>query len=289
MAKLIIKIATVILVSLFLCNVVSYGLIRYCNYSVMRFFGQKSYRSYEGIKAIEKANNPGNAEVVIVGDSVAKYITSNDKTLNLATNLWVSMAGQYIIVDNLIKHNKNVKKIYLFVVPESLENDLAGVGTYNYFIKPFYTTDNMAKFSSDTISKVNVKPYSILFTTPISKILPIFSIIDYSRSEQIVSKHFISPTTADYLRRIKTLCTSNNIQFAVLPCPISKTNFNRYMQNRINERISSDLIHYQLLDIMANYFSSITVLDDKYFLPDLFHSKDDNSRRYFLGAMAKYL
>lgn len=255
----------------------------------MRFFGQKSYRSYEGIKAIEKSNDPGNAEVVIVGDSVAKYITSNDRTLNLATNLWVSMAGQYIIVDNLIKHNKNVKKIYLFVVPESLENDLTGVGTYNYFIKPFYTTDNMGKFSSDTISKVNVKPYSILFTAPISKILPIFSIIDYSKTEQIVPKHFISPTTADYLRRIKALCDSNNVQFAVFPCPISKTNFNRYMQSRINERIASDLVYYQLSDIMANYFKSITVLDDKYFLPDLFHSKDDNCRRYFLGAMAKYL
>src|SRR6185369_12899707 len=106
------------------------------------------------------------------------------KYYNLASNVWASLIGQYIIAHNALETSKHIKNIYLFYHPDSFQNDLDQPWTYNYIVKPFYTSEYRNFFSENAINRLKQNRFFFLFELPIAKTLPIFNKIDYSDKKE---------------------------------------------------------------------------------------------------------
>jgi len=225
--------------------------------------------------AITNSNKKTNDSTIILGDSVAHQIFKSfdsikDNFYDLTTNQAVSMAGQYILIMNIINNNKNIKEIYLVYHPRSFSNNLYQIWTFDYFVKPFLTIKNKKYFSQLVLEKLNkLKIYKIAIM-PIIKIIPNFPSLDYSKFSEDSNKNlsFLSDISIEYLKKIKIECQKNNINFKVISCPIKKSSIDNYdlLKKQIHEN--------NLEDIFQDFFKKMQFYDDSNFM-DPFHFKKD--------------
>jgi hypothetical protein len=273
MKKMCLKISVFLITIFIIANIFSYAVLR--SERLKNFFGVYRIAS-EVYGAINESRKGQRYDTFIIGDSVARQLMSvldgyKRGVVDLTSNQAISMAGQYILVDNILKSNPNVKSIYLLYTPKSLDNNLNQKWTYNYFIKPFYL-NNSDKFTSNTSNKVNKKIYSVFYLFPMSKVLPIFFVVNYKDQsyQPYNSKLIISETSIEYLQIIKRICAERKVVFKIIPLPISK----KY-QKEYSYAITQ--VHQNMLDdVFGAYFNNILVLSDKYFIDDAIHFKSDS-------------
>ena len=275
MTKLIIKSTIFFFATLLAANIISTIILHSAKASHYFRAGEEIFF------ALEKSSRASNAATAVLGDSVANQLFSlinenkNDMIV-LTSNRAISMAGQYIILDNIIRSDKKLKKIYLVCTPGSLFYDLNEVYTFNYFIKPIYTTYGHALFTDRTNKIIESKPYSFIYSLPMAQILPIFNLVDYSSgvSSNTVGNNVISMTSIEYLKLMKKKCSDSAITFKILPTPIS----NKYSVDFINakEQVSEN----NLESVFGKYFDNITVYDNHFFYNDFIHIKPE-----FLGSL----
>lgn len=292
MIKLIFKILLLVFISLIVCNIIASYITK--NENIMRAFisSRDRWSSYT-YDAIKKSKTASSSKIAFIGDSVARQIIEGEKhdILDLSTNANVTMAGQYLIVNNIIKYQPNIKKIYLFVIPESLKIDINTKGIYNYFIKPFYSDEYKSELSCDTINIIMSKPYYIFYDMAISKVLPIFTLIDYSNTKMPINNNkFISKTAEYYLKRCKQICDNNGVEFVVLPCPMAMTRYNKFVKDGIKEKLFMDARQTGMYGLIGDYFNNIMVFDDKYFRTDdkCIHRKGESWPEVTNRVMSKF-
>jgi len=267
MQKFTAKICFFIVSCFIIANILSLAILnseKLSAYFVTKKFGNETYQ------ALKKSIIPSSAKNLIIGDSVARHIfaidsVNNAKYYNLASNVWASMIGQYIIALNAIETNKMIRNIYLFYHPDSFQNDLDQPWTYSYIVKPFYTTKYRVFFSENAITKLKQCRFFILFELPIAKTLPIFNKIDYSSTKEwhgfpnVQQKPYLSEISIEYLKKLEKICLEKGITLSVVMPPIAKkydTDFSM-MKMQID---SNDLGN-----IFNGYFENKQILDDKYF------------------------
>lgn len=227
-------------------------------------------------RAIVASRQRIEAENVLMGDSVAGRLASHlnlDKNWKVLTSIQgISLAGQYVFIKNIVA-NPNVENIVLLYHPRSFMNDLNQPQTYLRFIRNFYTTENIRLLTRETIDKINKKQVSVIYRTSLSKVSPLFCLINYEddRYEDVLNKKSITPylsdTSIQYLRLIKKVCDSNNVRFKVIMPIISTRDANRL--NVMKNQLAS---YVELKEVFQDYFEHIVFLDDKYFTDAIHYS-----------------
>lgn len=274
MVRLLIKILFFITTSFVLLNLISFVLVR------NNFISKPTIEVYEAIDSSNKRHE--GKDVLILGDSVARQLVSigiknKAHIIDLSCNMAISLAGQYVLFENVLKNNKQIKTVCILLVPDSFTNNLNQKYTHNYFVKPFYT-EYSAYLTKNTIQIVNSKYSKVVAVfdpffgkLPLSKVLDVTS-IDYHDDSS--SKHgtHLSPISIEYLTLIQNKCSKLNIKLKIYPLPISVSTYNKirsldYFRNQINNN--------QYNDILGEYINNLVVLDDNFFLKDTVHFKSE--------------
>ena len=220
---------------------------------------------------IAKSKSPVTSDVIILGDSVAKQLFKNEG-YNFILNAPATIVGHYVVLNNILRQNKNVRKVFLVACPGSLSIKFDNTYTYNSFIKPFYNDENTPFFSRAVEKYLKEHRYYSLYKLPIAKVLPLFTLIDCSsyRPEKPDANYEYS-LFIEYMGKIITLCKSNNVEFRILTPPLSSNNYNSIKFNKLKKVISDN--NYQTF--FSSYFTNIIVKDDSYFKEDHWHYKKE--------------
>jgi len=210
---------------------------------------------------------------VIVGDSVAgqlsKKIHTDNSWVSLTSVQGISMAGQYLLLSNLIKNN-NLDNIVLIYHPRSLMNDLNQPHTYVNFVRNFYNEEYYHLLTGETKYKIESKFFSALYFTSLSKVSTLFCLINYRDNNYVQFltvaevKPYISNTSAQYLKLIYKLCIDHNIKLTAILPPISERDA-KYIYIIQQQAITDGMEH-----ILKDYFSNIVVIKETY-LSDAIH------------------
>jgi hypothetical protein len=270
MLKAISKTCFFIISSFFIANALSHAII---SSEILSFIVGNNKIGNETYQALKKSKISSSAESIIIGDSVARPIFSEEsenktKYYNLASNECISLIGQYVIANNALSINKQIKRLYLIYHPDAFLNNLDEPFTYNYFVKPFYTCEYRIFLSVNAINRLKTNEFFFLFGLPISKTLPIFNKIDYNDKKfddwfgfpkALRQRPYLSEISIEYLKKLEKLCLEKNVTLSVVMAPISKrydTDFSM-LQSQIK---ANNLNH-----IFAGYFENKIILDDSYF------------------------
>lgn len=241
------------------------------------------------IEKIEKSREYNDYNCLILGDSVCNQIygslqEKNADYLILASNRALTMAGQFILVQNFIETHPEVKEIDLIIIPESLTATFDTVYGYQYTAIPFVLTEEISELNTETIGLMNetygsffMQPY-IVQTISNSPMLRKVYINTLYRLNPIESSGAgLSQISVEYLRQIDELCSENDIDFNIISGPIADTSEHRIMLENLEEEIRRE----GLEELFSDYFCNIIFFPEEYFVDGIhFCDEYDNSEFY---------
>jgi len=255
--KFIIKLSIFALISL---PVLSFKnlLFYYTDLYKSSVYGPEVYRSLAKSKMKKKVKK------LLIGDSVGNQLYDNESyngsIFSLTCNQAISMVGQYILLANFLQTNKEnlPEEVILLITPDSFSNNLNQNLTYHYFLKPFYYKENEKYF--DDLCKAQIKKIPNYYTST----MPFIRSSNWSPDFDVKkdsSYKVISPISSDYLAKIKSLCTANNIKFTVAPTPVRSSRYKVIAEYAKNPEVTQSNLSADL----CNYFSNIVYMPDRLF------------------------
>lgn len=234
---------------------------------------------------IEQSKEKQDAKSLIIGDSVAAQLFGNDKKIRKAYtitgNCSATLAGYYILMRNYVENNPQTERIWLVISPDLIANAADTDLTYQYYVVPYYTDENMEYITPNVQSYIDNK-FGVVSTRvePVKKILynDIFMLSHYrnyieaTRSDERQEMR-ISWLTAEYLKQMKKLCDSNNIKLRVVAPPLQD---NRRM--RTWKGFEEDVEYYGLKDVLKGYKKNANYYHEDNF-KDEYHFEDHVLRK----------
>ncbi len=258
MKKLIVKSIFFVIIGFIILNIIGYWIMNneylsgHLSWGYVLTSIRKSQRS-----------NPGKIKVIILGDSVTNHIFRCDVHPNsLTTSAAVLMPGQYILAYNAIKQNPNLKYVVLMFNPTTISGRFEQKMTYNNFLKPFYTFENLPLFTPLLLSKISQIRWAHRVIFPFFKTAPLFSDTDFRKVRKSRWSPILYDVTIQYLRKLRNLCLKHNIELVVVSSPVRKGRNRRYKNWRAMKK---QIKENRLGDIFKNYFKTIIYIDKKHF------------------------
>lgn len=200
-------------------------------------------------------------KVLLLGDSVCRQIhgqKSSDHMLNLSENQSYEIAGNYLLLANLVQQGNHFDTVALYFNPFSLSCALDQIYTYNYFVKPF----------RPYLTKLDqVEQNYIQNTFPEKGILDFLPVVKYHFSDWQLSTssdgRIISNTSIKYLEKIINLCQEENMFFFFRAIPV------RASRQREVEQIASNSQEFLTQNrTLQDYFENISYLPDSLYLDE---------------------
>lgn len=234
-----------------------------------------NYPGHQIYEAIDKSKKKSTQTRLLLGDSVARQLFPNDESNDyfnsLAANQAISMAGQFILLNNYIKEGNKIDTLILLFTPESFQNNLNDELTFHYFIKPFYNKVNKPYFTNYLVGQVKKIPFYQLSVVP-----HIYSTIwaPEFTCKDTMDYSFLSPISIEYLSRIKELSDVCHFELIIKSPPVS---FNK--KTVVEQMDVAEAKKCGLLNEFQAYFNSVHYFDSTLFVdgthlkqPELFIS-----------------
>lgn len=257
----------------FLCRLLLFGGIALPLLTVESLYSwyTKSYEltvnGNEVYLSIRKSKTTKKVKVLIIGDSVGKQLYDNniynDDIYSLTCNQAISMAGYYLLLQNFISRNrcKLPGKVILIATPGTFSNNLNQVYSYHYFLKPFYKPEYAKYFTAVCFKQIKKIPF--YYTSQLPVILNSNWSPAYSDNNDSGVYRLISPISNDYLARIRSLCSVNNIVFNIYCPPLKTANRKQVIQLSAN---TGEFEKCGLKQEFTAYFKNIKYLPDSLFV-----------------------
>ena len=226
----------------------------------------------EIIPTIEKVQKEDAYTKLLIGDSVCFRLFSELQDLNTqyliaGTNRGVTMSGQYILVEEFLKHHPQATDVYLSVIEDSLITDYETGYGYQYGVMPFAETDTLKLLDPET-RKQMAHVYGGLFSkerivwliedSPLNKKL-YYNLLD--KLNPTYSKLTFPDVTIRYLVKMKTLCEENGVQFHLLAEPLKDIE----QRHEIEKTLRAEYEKTELADCFPDYFDQITYYPEERF------------------------
>lgn len=228
---------------------------------------EKSKKKKSGIKAL------------IIGDSVGFQLFNstkyNDSIYSLTTNQAISLTGQYILLNNFIAANPDLKNVLMIYTPFAFKRDLNQKYTFQYFLKPFYREEYRQYFSASVENQVKQIPF--YFACQFGPVLTSDWSPDYSGPDFNSQPNFISDLSVEYLTKIVALCNEHHIKLIILPTPTRES-------RREEVKRYETIVHFPDYDF-KDYFSRILFIPDSCFLDDVHLKEAEKYRAPYLSVI----
>ena len=208
----------------------------------------------ETYESIRRAETPGAHRLIVTGDSVCHQlllVQTPPDSLNLSCNWAVTVAGQYMLAHEALKHTTGVQEVILAYQPTDFQDGLTRINTYHYFVKPFYPRAEFRELMSPAImAELDKRPLFRLSLLPMFRYTGMLDSVNYT-DHSPVSFRYISPLAAEYLRRYAEMCRTAGIRFRVISTPISTAS--GYDEKVFLQEVAAA----KLQDIFAGYTATI--------------------------------
>jgi hypothetical protein len=258
MKQFLIRVILFVLIGVAAFHVKSYLLLRNDKY-------QRKVSAKEVYHVIGKSRQKNPSKKILLGDSVARQFFNSDEesdTLNsLASNQAISLAGQYILLDNYLKAGNKIDTCYAVFIPSSFQNDLNQLFTYNYFIKPFYKPEYKPLLTPTVNRQVQKIPYQ--------GIAQYFCILTNNWAPEFETKDkadyvFFSPISVEYIHKMSALAKQNHFRLIFVPA-LCNENQRKLIATFDKKELAKNNIESEF----ADYFDNIQYFDSKYFVDDM--------------------
>lgn len=270
MKSFLIRLVIFVLIGAVAFHIKSYLLLRNDKY-------QRKVAAREVYHVISKSKQHNPSRKILIGDSVARQFYNSDQendTLNsLATNQAISLAGQYLLLDNYLKAGNVIDTCYAVFIPSSFQNNLQQLYSYNYFVKPFYTNEYKPLLTKTVQTQVEKIPYY--------GIAQYFGILTNNWSPEFISTDkqgyaFFSPITVEYIKKMSALSQARNFKLIFVPA-LCNENQRKDIESFDRGELSQNGIDH----ILADYFDHIQYLDSKYFVDDMHLDKPEDFKHLY--------
>lgn len=208
---------------------------------------------------IKRSKTESSSSIVVIGDSVAEQLFTNsggDSINSLACSYSISAVGQYLLLKNYIKANPAIKQCAIVMTPFSFQNNLDLPWTYNYFLKPFNTSEYTYEFNEEVRERISKIPYHSISGFPIIKVTNWSPKLDHAVED---STQFLSSVSISYLRKIDSLAKAEKFKIIIISPLISISKRQKVLGLKNN--VPADLRQY-----FQNYFLKIKYIDSNEFL-----------------------
>ncbi|MES2567352.1 MAG: hypothetical protein V4565_10820 [Bacteroidota bacterium] len=208
---------------------------------------------------------------LLLGDSVGNQLfpntTANDTVNSLCCNQAIGIIGHFFLLNNYLEAGNDVDTVFMLFTPSSFLNNLNQIYTYHYFLKPFYKNEYKPLFTATVNEQIKKIPYSAFCQVPTiltSNWAPNF------KSKDKIDYTFISPVSAEYLKKIKLLSIRHNFKLIILSPPVS---FRKKMKfDKINK---NEIAKNNFDDEFKDYFKTIIYLNDSLFMDGTHLKKEE--------------
>ena len=278
--------------------------------------GQGYIRTTFGrLSEIDNLKPSSKIRVVLLGDSLAMGIDgpqANPLVLNLSTNWWLSMAGQYFILKKTFDQGLR-PELCVVISSTSLwgnnfdtrSNLKAGDG---YFFRPFASWDNIFELCFDAKRpdlawRMIVKGLipSAHFNKEMLALLigdrlidkPKIAINPRIREQNIKSFILRNPSTVSklakfYFRKICDLCRKNNTKLVILEAYIPESRFTAEVNHKaIIEEMEG--VAKANDDVVVAFVNRKFIFPDSFFKTDGVHLADEAAKREFRDGVYKII
>jgi len=210
---------------------------------------------------IQSVKHHEHKDKLLLGDSVCRQIHGRKSTstmLNLSENQSYEIAGNYILLANLLEHGSSFDTVALYFNPFSLTCDINQIYTYNYFIKPF-------RPYLDKLDKLEL--VDIENTFPKQSRFNFLPVVKYQFSnwqlEAVEESTVISSTSMKYLEKIMQLCEESDMYFVFKAMPIKASR-----QKEVETIASNSQEYLHQYPTLRKYFENIAYLPDSLYLDE---------------------
>jgi len=233
-------------------------------------FSQNRTVASEAIfRAIARSKLHASGKILLIGDSVAHQLKLGDSQshyFDLTTNAAISLAGQFVLVQNALENNTNLEKIVLVYHPQCFNNNLDQEWTFNYFCKPFLFLRNCDTWSSSVLQEISQKPYWLVYA-PVVRYTSLLGSIDYSDGP-LSHRAFLSDISSDYLIKIEEISEEFGLEFVIVAPPLSEASTENVRELRMSIEACG------LEELFRHYEESVIYWPDSCF-KDSIHIKSE--------------
>jgi len=224
--------------------------------------------------AIEKSRKIlDSSNTILLGGSVANqmyYSEEYNGSINsCCTVMPITMAGQYLILKNIIRHNDlKGKDVVLIMHPNGFTARLHGASLYHYFMKPFYNNEFIPLMDSlmlETLSGISNRYIYQLPVVRCTNWVPNKEQLDLEKANAS-----LAPLSVHYLKAIDSLAETHKFRFRVI-APIQPEKNKQLSYQKLKEEIGLNGLKH----IFKDYFDDLKYFRDNFF-EDGFHVKDRN-------------
>ncbi|MCX7046401.1 MAG: hypothetical protein NTX50_13065, partial [Candidatus Sumerlaeota bacterium] len=203
--------------------------------------------------AISRSHKSAPYDTVVLGDSVANqfFIEELEKKYRyytLTSNAAITLVGQYILVENIIRSNPGkLKRIYLVARTGCISSDqLSTRYAYNYFILPFVNRGNKDFIEKEVKDKLSVSIWYKLGQISIFKLFPniiqgpdLRQLKKYESSEAN-SNNLLPSINIIYIKKMLEACHRRNIELHIVSPPLPERDCDRQKMRSLFETSGID-------------------------------------------------
>lgn len=215
---------------------------------------------------------------LILGDSVCNQLLNGLQEVNeeyciVGNNRGVTIAGQYLLLNEFFKTHENVTDVYLIVGLDALETNIDITYGYQYVVIPFsriHALDNLNDETLDemshTFGSVFLNPYvaqTIGDSNVGRKLYLNYLKQRYAESNPTAGQYgVLSEVTVTYLMKMQALCEEKGATLHLLPDPLVDTEY-RHNQAALLE---TEFVSYGFDTCFPDYFRLIQYYPQEQFV-----------------------
>lgn len=223
---------------------VSFGIVFLSAYNpfdvfLMNVINASDYEKNEGLREIapyiEKVQQRDGTTKLIVGDSMCHQMFNGLQKYNsdytiVGSNGAITLAGQYLLVNEYLKNHENVTDICMFFFPGSLSRSYDTKLGYQYVVMPFGNYNLLTDLEPNTIEDM-ASVYGEVFLNQ--------KVINWMEKSAVGKKIYYNllkesgigyveksklEIANQYVKKIYELCEQNNIRLHFYPSPVAEHN-----------------------------------------------------------------
>lgn len=220
--------------------------------------------------AIDKAAVPNDCTAVLLGDSVCNQLWDQHENIGgvctLGCNQAITPCGTYLLLKAYLDAHPDTDTAYYLIRPQTLANDIWTNYSYQYFVLPFCTEENMALLEDETTALLYEK-FGRLFVenkfvkTVLLNNLPLRDayLSQVQTGDNAVTNR-LSRTSVLYLRKMMALCQEKGVSLVVRPLPLADTE-----ENHRWDAFREDILEQGLEELLGTFLEELAYYPEAWF------------------------
>ncbi len=223
----------------------------------------------------DRIRSEGDYTKLIVGDSVCNQMFNNLQEINddyciVGNNRALTLAGQYLLVQEFLKLHEGVTDVYVIVGLDALQADIDVTYGYAYVMIPFSRERLLQNLDEKTLSEVRDRFGTLFVQRPVVMMIANSSvnrklymsyIKEHEQQVPFTGEILLSDLAAEYLVRIRDLCEAYGTTLHLLPDPLAEVDY-RHDQAR---GLQKDFADRGLDELFPDYFDEIVYYPEEQF------------------------